>query len=457
MAHAGQEERAPRRARARLGDADPARAAVVVAAAAVPVEAHLDAAVLVGVDLLAGRADDDGRLDPVEDGPRRPARRPEGHVRGHHLEVAAVPVERCAPLGPAVLDPRDQVAAVQLGARVLGQHEGAPRGEARRVALPPAGPARRLQLLEPELRKGAAGLGHRVVPGVLEDLEGGGLTVGDAGGGRRPGEPEHGPLEVVVGDDDPRRAHLLGEVEAGHVLPGRERAAVGPVRDPVVPAGRGGDGGVLRRHVRDHERVGGLVVLEEVVDALLLHQPVDEVPVALAVLHAVLAGAVGPGEPRLVAARGLCAPRLAAKGDAHEAGALEDVGEDLRHRAPLEDAAVGAEAHARHGRHQGDHVLAARPASVAVHEAAHHAVDQARLGQRVAGVDCQDGRAADDLARREVVLLAAEGDLEPVRLRERLVPGEANDAQRVLQTVDGEGVHGLSGSLAANSRTGVRS
>ena len=48
--------------------ADPARAVGVVLALPVPVELDLHPAVLVGEDLLAGIADDDGRLRPLDAG-----------------------------------------------------------------------------------------------------------------------------------------------------------------------------------------------------------------------------------------------------------------------------------------------------------------------------------------------------------------------------------------------------
>ena len=47
-----------------------------------------------------------------------------------------------------------------------------------------------------------------------------------------------------------------------------------------------------------------VVVLEEVVKAFFFQETVDEVPVALAVLHAVLAGEVGGADSQLVARQG---------------------------------------------------------------------------------------------------------------------------------------------------------
>jgi hypothetical protein len=134
-----------------------------------------------------------------------------------------------------------------------------------------------------------------------------------------------------------------------------------------------------------------------------------------------------------------------------EPGAAEDVGEDLRHREALEDAAVGAQPQARHRRHEGDPVLAARPPGVDVGEAADHAVDHAWLGQLPLDVDRQRGRAPHEVARCEVVVFADEGDLDLEGLRDRLVAGEADDAQGVIESVDREGVHGLWGSLALGS------
>ena len=64
-----------------LRHAHPARAVVVLLARAVPEELHLHAAVLVGEDLLAGRADDHRRLRAVHDRFRRHARRPERNRR----------------------------------------------------------------------------------------------------------------------------------------------------------------------------------------------------------------------------------------------------------------------------------------------------------------------------------------------------------------------------------------
>ncbi len=73
LADARDGDHAPVLARPGVRDAHPAGAVFVVLAVAVPVELHLHPAVLVGVDLVARRADDDGRLRALDEGLARGA------------------------------------------------------------------------------------------------------------------------------------------------------------------------------------------------------------------------------------------------------------------------------------------------------------------------------------------------------------------------------------------------
>src|SRR5262249_2416346 len=124
-----------------LGDADPARAVLVLLALTVPEELHLHPAVLVGVDLLALGPDHHRRLRPLHDGPRRQPGRPERRRRRHAAERVAV--GRLP--GPALdgrvrramLDRGEDVALILGLALVPRQRELAARRE--RGAL--AGPA----------------------------------------------------------------------------------------------------------------------------------------------------------------------------------------------------------------------------------------------------------------------------------------------------------------------------
>ena len=76
------------------GDANPAGAVGVVLALAVPVKLHLHPAVLVREDLLARRADDDGRLRPGHRWLARHARRAERQSQRNAGEAVTVR-ERC--------------------------------------------------------------------------------------------------------------------------------------------------------------------------------------------------------------------------------------------------------------------------------------------------------------------------------------------------------------------------
>src|SRR5262249_30134348 len=73
-----------------LRDADTARAVLVVRPEAIPVELHLDAAELVGVDLIAGRPDDHRRLRTLDEWFRCRAPRPELLPGGQGHEAALV-------------------------------------------------------------------------------------------------------------------------------------------------------------------------------------------------------------------------------------------------------------------------------------------------------------------------------------------------------------------------------
>jgi len=73
-----------------------------------------------------------------------------------------------------------------------------------------------------------------------------------------------------------------------------------------------------------------VLVLEVVVDALGLHQPVDEVEIGLAILNAIVT--------RLILARELLL-------ELRVRIFLEDLLDDVRHGLVLEDAAVGRARH----------------------------------------------------------------------------------------------------------------
>src|SRR5262249_44327334 len=84
------EDHAPAAAGPVLGDAHPTGAVLVFLAQAVPGELPLPPAVLVQEDLLLGRADDDGRLGPLDEGlGRAPLRAvfPRGRHAGERVPI----------------------------------------------------------------------------------------------------------------------------------------------------------------------------------------------------------------------------------------------------------------------------------------------------------------------------------------------------------------------------------
>src|SRR5690348_6423385 len=78
----------------RLRHANPAGTVFVVLADAIPKELHFDAAVLVGIDFLAVRADDNGGLWALDKGLGGNALRSKRHVDGNTLELVGVDVLR---------------------------------------------------------------------------------------------------------------------------------------------------------------------------------------------------------------------------------------------------------------------------------------------------------------------------------------------------------------------------
>jgi hypothetical protein len=109
-------------ARPVLGNADPARAVLVELPFPVPEELHLDASILVGVDLLTFGSDHHGGLGPAYDGLGCQARRAVAGRVGDAGERVGVlrpdPLVRIAGVDGRVLDRGDDVAPVLLVAVV---------------------------------------------------------------------------------------------------------------------------------------------------------------------------------------------------------------------------------------------------------------------------------------------------------------------------------------------------
>ena len=315
-------------ARPRMRHADPARGVLVVLAVAVPVEVHLHPAVLVGVDLVAGGADHDRRLQALHQRLARGALGAERQVAGDAVEAAA----KARPLSTTGLmrgeheieaARSDQILAVLVLAWLLLELEHAARRDPTRIAGPLHDLHLRLQFLQADAYVGLALALAVVFARVVVDLVLRFGVVALVSGLLQ--QLDARLLEVEVVDGVRPRLHLPGKAPFGDPLPlDAQRALAADEGELRVARVRL----VRARRIAQHRGVLAVLVGEVVVDPLLLHQPADEVEVGLAVLHAVF--------PRLVRARE--AIELVG-GDRVLA---EDLLDDLGHLLILEDAAVRA-------------------------------------------------------------------------------------------------------------------
>ena len=409
VADARREERAEVLPGPDLGHADQARALLVLLAAPVPVELHAHAAELVGMDLVAVFAHHDGRLRPAHLRLGRAPWRAELLRRRQRLELdvkaraAALPRVEAAVAGLHLVA-GDEVLRVLIGTRVAAHGEGEAVAQAVRVGRTAEDLEARLHLVAPVLEVMQALRGLHEAAGIVEDFAVGLLVCAHQVAIDE--EVALGDLEVEVLDRELARLHrsrhgpAADEVHIGRRLlaSAEEGQIVGAVGLRVVCAGR----------VDEHELVLAVAVLEAVVDAFVLKQPTDEIEVALAVLHAVLALAVLAKNLEVVHGDGVVVE--------HQ---LDDVG----HLHVLEDAAVHrAREEPQPGPHDGLVTMEA-PRRAGQRKARDKAV---QVAQRVAPQRDLDGHAlaedevgvevgaraqqrGADLAERAEGLAAAEG------------------------------------------------
>src|SRR5215471_9982331 len=134
------EDHSPSLAGETLRHPDPARAVLIRLAIAVPMELDLHPPVLVGPDLLAGGTDYDRRLRPLHDGPGGDPGGPKLLPSLQHGEQAVVgrPLVARRLVGivlQLVLGAHDEVFALLVPARSIGEVEGPPDGDLAHVAL----------------------------------------------------------------------------------------------------------------------------------------------------------------------------------------------------------------------------------------------------------------------------------------------------------------------------------
>ncbi|MCY1408771.1 hypothetical protein D9M71_241000 [compost metagenome] len=408
-------------------------------------ELHLHPAVLVGPDFLALGADHHCGLRAVGEREGRVARGAVGQGDGLHGEMRFV--ERflaaggIAALAEVVVGAHHQVVAILVAARVPVQGEGVAGHDARQLAVRVGALAQRLALFQAHTR-------------VL-------LGVGLVDEAAHP--VVHLELVVVV----QLRAHLqlahvglgLGEViVADHVAAGTDFLAGLPVIhadlvgvDQTVRRQVGqyvvrGDRHVGAHVVGEHQGLAGLAVLEEVVDAFLLHQPADEVEVRLLVLHAVFPLPVGGLQALL---HGVVV-------------VAEDLVEDFHHALLLEDLAVrgtGQEPQPRPHREAID--VVARGAALAADQVhARHLSAQVPCAF-VAEVDGQAQRLAERLLDVQAVVGTQDLQLEFVERRQRFAAAHGAKtyicvAERALERDDAIHSKPPDGNSSMKSTAAVR-
>ncbi len=314
-----------------------------------------------------------------------------------------------------VLGRGDQVLDVLVATRVTREREPAPGVKTAQRALAVIVKGRGVELLDPRAGVGVA-LGVCVVlAGVVVDLVVGLRVTLVEFGASRDLQVGAGALEVVVVvHDHPRLdvlAHLPVRNEVAFVRDARYRRQV---RDRRLALDRG----VRVLAVDQHHAVRTVVVLEEVVDPLLLHQPRHEVEVGLAILDAVL--------PRFV-----LAAVAQAVVDRLEALVGEHRVDDVWHVHRLEDPAVGGarqEPDPGAERHPVDEVP---PRHAGLRETRDVAVEETR--RSVFEIHAHRHALAEQRARIDVVLQAQH--LEPVleHPRQPLAHLHPREQQRIVE------------------------
>ena len=293
-------------------------------------ELNLHPPILVGVNLLARRAGDDGGLRALDGGLWGNARRAVGLGGFDGGERALEQVAFGGRVGGGdvavqfklVIRGDDEVVAVLLVAAMPGELEQAAHAQATGVAVAGAALEFGAALLHAAADKVFAVADFDVTAGVVELLVAR-VGVGHLDDGLDP-QVGLGLLEVVVGQrmdaglDFPSDRPCVNVVGAGLV----GAAGFGVVGDFFVTGefvvGGGGVG--------EDEVVLAVFMGEVIINALLLHQPAGEVEVGLAVLDAVFAGGINATELFREVGKALVAEHLL---------------DDVRDVGVLEDAAVG--------------------------------------------------------------------------------------------------------------------
>ncbi len=292
---------------------------------AIPVEVHLDPAVLVGPDLLALGSDHHRGLRTPHHR-YRSLRQETERLAGVDAVQLALELRAGAAaagfvefLDHPVFGADHQVLAVLVIARIAAQAEQVPGADPAHHAAQAHALVLRLDRLDAVARVLLAVLALHVFAGiVVQRVVGRRVRPGDV---RTHLQARAGALEVVVVEGQRTGLDLACHLPVEEVV----ALAMAEGRRVVRHAGVATRAAMRAVGVGEHQDVALLLMAEPVVDALLFHQPADEVEAGLAVLHAVFPLAVGAREGIL---------------EIGKAEVAEHLLDDLRHALVLEDAAV---------------------------------------------------------------------------------------------------------------------
>ena len=258
---------------------------------ALPVEAHLDAALRVAMDVFVGRAGDHGALAADQTRSGMAARQAEGYVPGCGGEAVAVALRRGGVAVGVGLQHLwlialmahfgEQPELLIVAVRMVAQVEEMSAGQVRLVA----GAAGQLPVMAGGFQRAAgqlAATGAVVEPaGVVVEVQRGGRGVFSAGAAVH---VQTRLVEIVIAQRDAVAAGLQahGETLDADVARSADR--------------RGFQAREGRLVVAEHQHMALVAVPEVVMQAFLLAQALQEVQVALGVLHAIVARRVWAAE-----------------------------------------------------------------------------------------------------------------------------------------------------------------
>src|ERR1017187_6925151 len=401
LVHPRQPHGAPLLTRHQVRNADPAGAILVVFALAVPMKLHLDAAVLVGVDLFPRRADHHGGLGPLHDRFRNLARRPKGDILRNANDLVGIGlgrgllarIERAH--GCIVMHACENVSIVQIAPIVVRQAKTIAGGEGAAGAGAVRDEVRGFLLLHAQLSEllaiGFGGVCARIVVDLILGQAARtryAVDVCHERSGRR--------FVIVVIESVLARPEFLLHIPLGDGIRLLLAAGASIVDDFRYTRAILMDG----RRIPQHKGVLVLVVLEKVKNAVLFHQAGDEVEIGFAILNAILAGRVAA---------------LQRIFEVFEPQSLEDLGDDIGHRHLLKNAAIrGARQEPEPGNQFGA-VMCKTIVTAALRETAQVAVEISQAA--VAQVERDAGRLAYNVVKRDRAVLRQQLEIEAEQSR----------------------------------------